>query len=186
MTDPEAKRVLAILFAAYPVETRNVTREEAEATARAYRRGLDDLDENVAMHAIDRLIKTAERLPTIAALRKAALEIQHGRKRPGGEAWGDVLKAMRSYGHIREPGIHFQFEDPLVARAVAAFGWQDLCGSENAIADRARFIELYESLEGNARADAQISNGARLLKSGSQYPRLSDNCPTHIGNVLKT
>lgn len=169
MTDEESKKLLAMLFAAFPVETRNVTPEEARATARVYARGLADLDSATAAKAIDRLIMSSERLPVIAKIRAMCVEIAHGRKRAGGDAWGDVVAAIRRVGGHRPAPA---FDDPLVARAVAALGWRDLCLSENPVADRARFVQLYESLQDGERAEAQVSPRAesRLLRAANVVP----------------
>ncbi len=160
MTELEGQQVLAILFTAYAVETRNVSPAEAQAMVSVYRKGLADLDADIVARAIDQLTKSCERMPTIAAIRKVAVDLQHGARRPGGDAWGDVIAALRRYGLARSPGIDFHFTDPLVARAVEQLGWRELCTSHNAIADRARFIELYDEYMVTVRQQAQIAPGA--------------------------
>jgi hypothetical protein len=159
MTEPEAAKLVTMLVTAYPSMMAKLTEEQQADTRRIYRAMLVDLDYELAGKALRGLITTCKFMPTIAEIREAAMHVKFGRQRPGGDAWGDVVAAMKRYGSYRTPGVDFQFEDPLVARAVAAFGWKELCGSENAIADRARFIELYEHMLGNARTDSQIAPG---------------------------
>lgn len=160
MTEDDAKKLVAMLFAAFPTETVNVTPEAARASARAYASVMVDLDVSVATGAVQWLMKTAMRLPPPAAIRATCVEIQHGPKRPGGDAWGDVVKAMRQHGSRRSPGVDFKFDDPLVAKTVDALSWRSLCLSENQVADRARFIELYDSMSDGARREAQLAEGA--------------------------
>jgi hypothetical protein len=166
MTDIEAKKLVATLLAAFPRDASFLGPDQVRATAGAYQAGLQDLDSVQAAAAIRRLQATSERLPSIAAIRKAALEQAEGAARAGGEAWGDVTAAIRRYGSYRTPGKDFEFRDPLVARAVTALNWSDLCASENAVADRARFIELYEDLVDRRRVE-----GVTASLPGASAPR---------------
>lgn len=159
MNASEAQQVVTMLVTAFPTMTSKLTRAQLEDTMRVYREMILDLDQAVAAHAVRGLLATSKFLPTIAEVREACMIVKFGRRRPGGDAWGDVVKALKRYGYTRRPGIDFQFEDPLVARAVGALGWSELCSSDNAVADRARFIELYDQLALNIRSDAQISAG---------------------------
>jgi len=168
VTETEAQKVVTLLITAFPsMMARLDTNQQAE-TRRVYRLMIVDLDHAIAEKAVRGLIATSKYLPTIAEVREACMIVKYGRRRPGGDAWGDVIKAMKRYGYTRSPGTDFQFDDPLVARAVSALGWSDLCGSGNVVADRARFIELYDHLAGNTRSDAQVSPGVTSpqLESG--------------------
>jgi hypothetical protein len=160
MTRGEVARLVATLMAAYPQAQMTV------ATSKVYEHQLGDLDREVATVAVERLINTANWLPTVAQIRAAAAEVKYGPRRLGGEAWGDVVAAMRRVGFYRLP----RFDDPIVADAVAMLGWQSLCSSENEVSDRARFIELYDGLAERARKNTVAAKG--LLPSGTQAPRL--------------
>lgn len=149
-------KILAVLFAAYPIETRNVPAEEALITAKVYASALDDLGEDEVNQAIMFLVKTSERLPTVAKIRATVLELRYGPARPGGDAWGDVVREIRRQGLS---GLS-AFADPLVAKAVSRLGWGELCRSENPAADRARFIELYDALVREERHHAAARLGA--------------------------
>jgi hypothetical protein len=179
MTPIEAKKLVATLLAAFPRDASFLSEEQALATASAYRASLEDLDSQRAAAAVTRLCATSERLPSIAAIRRAALEQAEGVARAGGEAWGDVLAAIRRYGTYRVPGKDFAFQDPLVARAVDALGWRDMCASENGVADRARFIELYEGLVDRRRAE-----GVTASLPGASAPRQIGGS-TPLTSVLK-
>jgi len=69
-----------------------------------------------------------------------------------------VLKAISRAGRNRTPGVDFDFRDPLVLEAVRALGWVQLCDSENQVADRARFVELYDALAAKSRRAAITEN----------------------------
>jgi hypothetical protein len=143
VTDLQAKKLVAILLAAYP--TARVGADGARI-ADVYGRMLEDLDVEATTRAIKRIIRTSRFLPTVAEIRAAALEVADGAARAPGDAWGDVLRAIGRYGANRTPGVEFCFADPLVARAVQSLGWRELCLSEVGYADRARFVELYAQL----------------------------------------
>ncbi len=160
MTPQEAQQVVTLLIAAFPVQLAKLDREQQLDTFRVYRSMLVDLDFTRVDGAVRRLLATARFMPTIAEIRAAVGVVAHGVKRSGAEAWGDVHAAMRKYGSHRSPGVDFDFDDPIVTRLVRAFGWFDLCRSENATADRARFIDAYEQIESTERTEAAVLPGA--------------------------
>lgn len=147
MTRSEAAKLVAVLLAAFP------SAKSTAGTSEVYERMLADLDYPTANAAVERLIATCKFMPSIAEIRGACMDLSHGDQRAGGEAWGECLKAISRFGIYRAPGKDFSFQDPLVARCVAALGWEALCNSENQAADRARFIELYDKLAVGARRD---------------------------------
>ena len=150
MTRAEASRVVAVLLAAFPH-----ARTTAQTSA-VYEEALADLDLVHVDAAVRALILTErEYIPTIAKIREAAIERRDGRKRPGGDAWGDVRKAVGPYGRDRRP----PFADPLVARAVEALGWRELCDSnaDELPSYRARFIQLYDQYQRDDATDRQTA-----------------------------
>ena len=170
MTPINTQHLMAILFAGYLIETRNVHPDEVTACAKLYAQKLSDLADTLVVAAVDRIVKTADRLPTIAKIRAVCVELQHGPPRPGGDAWGEVKAALTRHGRSRYPGDGWDFADPLAKRAVAALGWTELLESENLIADRARFIQLYDQYMAAARIDAQAAPGA----TSALLPRLAE------------
>jgi len=152
MTPIESAKVVAMLMAAYPQA--QMTRQ----TSGMYERMLADLDRDVAVAAVERLIGSAKWLPTIAEIRFAAAEVRYGPRRLGGEAWGDVVAEMRRVGSYGAP----RFQDPIVTDAVRMLGWQGLCSSTNEVADRARFVELYDGLAERNRKETVVSKGLAL------------------------
>ena len=147
MTKSEAAKLVAGLMAAFPGALSNA------GTTQVYQRMLADLDYQMANAAVERLIATARYLPTVAEIRDCCMDLMHGDRRAGGEAWGECLKAISRWGVYRVPGRDFAFQDPIVARCVHALGWENLCNSENQAADRARFIELYHQLATGTRKE---------------------------------
>jgi len=75
----------------------------------------------------------------IALIREKARAIQ---KKLPGEAWAEVLGAIRIVGSYGSP----KFSDSLIKKAVNCIGWRHLCLSENIEIQRAHFLKIYESL----------------------------------------
>lgn len=165
MTTVEAAELVAVLLGAYPSARVN------EQTCKIYESMLKDLDRDSAARAVSRLLATSKFLPAIAEIRAEATTVEHGHRRLGGEAWGDVGLAVRRFGRYEHP----VFDDQIVAECVRQMGWLSLCNSTNEVADRARFIELYDGLAqrdrrelvaGAANALPGKSSGGRRLESG--------------------
>lgn len=157
MTQAEAAKLVAVMLAAFPQS------KATAQTSQVYERMLADLDYPSANAAVERLLATARFMPSIAEIRETAMAITVGEQKPGGEAWGVVLKAIAHEGYMRVPGRDFVFSDPVTARCVAAMGWENLCNSENSHADRARFTDLYDRLAVQERRK-QLSEGLPAMQ----------------------
>ena len=146
MRKSEVAQLVAMLIASFP------SSKASDGTSAVYERMLLDLDHGAALDAIERLIATSRFLPTIAEIREAALAVTVGEVKRGGEAWGEVQRLLARYGAKRyDMGWRAPIADPIAAHVVAALGWVALCDSENQVADRARFIDLYDELAARAR-----------------------------------
>lgn len=165
MTPNESAKLVAMVLGAFP---RGIPQnpELARKTAEVYKRMILDLDYEVAEQAVARLITTSKFLPTIAEIRAAAVDMTQGAKRQGGEAWGDVNMEIRRVGRYDLP----EFNDPLTAEAVNQLGWLSLCDSTNDVADRARFIELYDGLAERGRRD-EVAGKALALPAPKSRQR---------------
>lgn len=175
MTEADVAELFALIAGAFP--NSRVT----AATGTIYRRMLVDLDREKAHAAVCRLLATAKFMPTIAEIRGAAVDLELGARRAGAEAWGDVGMAVRRFGRYQDP----EFTDPLVAECVRSFGWHSLCDSTNDVADRARFVELYDQLSARQRAD-QVAGERLALPAPSNAPagRLRDVSSLTVGRRL--
>lgn len=149
MQKSEAKKIVATLAANYAPQLAKLGIEQVRQMAEIYADMLQDLDYLVVKAAAESLMASSEFMPTIAAIRSAALAISEGAQRPGGDAWGDVLDAVSQFGIYRQPA----FLDSVTARCVKQLGWEEICNSLNQAADRARFIELYDRLKSHERTE---------------------------------
>lgn len=175
MTKQEVSKLLAVLQAAYPGV--RIAPERAESMVSAWSDLLSDLTYEQCNAALRHLLQTRTFMPSVAEIRAGVAQLTHGRVRSGGEAWGGVVRAMRQEGAYRTPGVEFSFSDPVTARCVMLMDWQYLCLSEATVADRARFIELYDQLArafrdevhspalAQAREVAALRNGPEPLRA---------------------
>lgn len=148
--DDNFRKAWALLTAAYPQAPQSANPE----TAALYARTLQDLAPELLEAGVLSAISTLKFFPTVAELRDLAF---HAVERVNGlptpvEAWGEVMAEVRRVGYWREP--HWRYD--AIALAVRAIGgWQELCSSENPVADRARFVEAYAAIVSRARDDAR-------------------------------
>lgn len=84
--------------------------------------------------------------PKPAVILDAAASITATLRRPGAEAWGDVLRAVAAHGYLHPPGDGWQFRDRLVEQVVGGLTWQAICESEDEMVMRAHFIKAYEQV----------------------------------------
>lgn len=176
MTDIEANKLVAMLFATFPgarIEPRkrpDGTATPGGGTAGVYARLLRDLDYELAVAAIARVAATfkfSNMLPTVAEIRDAAASLSLGNVEPGGAAFGAVLGLMRSTRahrgyHAADPpprAVVEQFAGALAWQALQAIGgWRALCCAEESDpAPRSQFIRAYDAMATNARRDAVVN-----------------------------
>lgn len=172
MTEIEANKLVAMLFATFPgakVEPRKQpdgSPTPGGGTSGVYARLLRDLDYELAVAAVARVAATfkfSNLLPTVAEIREAAAELSVGHVAPGGTAWGAVLgllrptRAHRGY-HAADPPpreVVEQHAGPIGWLALQAIGgWRVLCcADENDPAPRAQFVRAYDGLAASHRRD---------------------------------
>lgn len=176
MTDIEATKLVAMLFATFPsgkVELRKQpdgTPTPGGGTAGMYARLLRDLDYELAVAAIARVAATfkfGNMLPTVAEIREAAASLAVGSVQPGAVAFGAVLGLLRSTKehrgyHTADPpprAVVEKFAGPLGWQALQAIGgWRAVCtAEENDPAPRSQFVRVYDALAANDRRDV-VSN----------------------------
>ncbi len=153
MTLQEATKLVASMLAAIP--NHRVRPADVPGMCAVWARLLADVPYELADRALSARLETSPFLPSVADLRATVSLLRSGGRRTGLDGWGSVLRAIGAEGVYRSPGVEFQFRDPIVARVVAAMGWENLCNSENQAADRARFIEAYEVIGRQYAAEDQ-------------------------------
>jgi len=176
MKPHEAKEIVAVIAAAFPRHPMTAQ------TCAVYERMVLDLDAAVGMQAAMRAIATGEFPPTIAAIRAAAVEIQHGARRTGIEAWGDIERAMRQVGSYGTP----EFDDPLVAEYVARAGWEAVCQTTgNEASDRSQFARWYDTQSERAETDLRAGHALPPARSDGELTAPAEKRgPSRVGDAV--
>jgi len=179
----EFSKIWALLTSAYSYWTVKLETEQVQATYRLYKQLLGDLPLEALQTAVIHHVATSKWFPTIAELRSAVTIPES--QQLALEAWGDVAETFSSGEYyagenlIKAP----EFRNPLTSAAVRALGgWIRLCQSENEIADRARFVEIYEQLQARGIRDTALT---QLFPTVVRQPRLTGAqvAPQQIGVI---
>jgi hypothetical protein len=176
MNRQESARLVAIVMGAYPSQAAKMSAKQGEAMITAYETLLDDVTYELAQGAVRVLAQTEKFMPSVAEIRAACLELTNGPKRPGGDAWGDVI-ALRTFRDVTDMAK----ADPITLHICKEFGWIEyrtlfrngadvdqwhVVSGDNEAADRARFIELYDKLkaQGHRETVAPLLATARATR----------------------
>ena len=143
MTREEIVAVLALLQANYSGALKGMTRQDAEGKINIWTMMFADVDKESMNIAIKKMIATNKYFPTIAEVREALSEINSIRVIDAGEAWGEVISAIRNYGWSNESEAMENMSET-TRNVVKRMGWLNLCNSENIVTDRAHFLKIYE------------------------------------------
>jgi len=137
----ETVQLLAVINAAFP----NI--QITEAMVSLWHELLGDIDFNLAKAAVKKLLLESPYPPSIADIRKRAVEIltPEEEKIDAAEAWGEVERAMRFYGYYREAEA-LESMSPRVAKVVRWMGWRDICLSEEPGVVRGQFLKMYQQV----------------------------------------
>ena len=109
-------------------------------------RQLQDIPFPVAEAILAKWVATNKWSPSIADIRDSMAEIQNGGPADDwGDAWDQAMTAIRRFGSYDEDGALASLP-PLTRETVRRIGYKSLCWSENQVADRANFRQVYEIL----------------------------------------
>ncbi len=139
MTKGETAKLLAVLAAAFP------RFEVDDLKVQVWHEMIGDLDYGIASLAIKKLILESTFPPSIAEVRKAAVEIQTPEQTTGAQAWGEVIKAIRNFGHYREEEALASMS-PRTAYVVKCMGWREICMAEESGVIRGQFLKMYQQV----------------------------------------
>jgi hypothetical protein len=156
-TDTTVKQVLALLATNYPEQVAKLSEAELTMRRQLFVQALADIDDDMLKAAALRHVTTSPWFPKISELRSAAVAVTQPAMPDPMEAWGAVLAEIRRTGFYGVPC----FADPLTAAVVKQMGWKDLCLSEDATADRARFVDAYARQSQRAREQQVMPLGLR-------------------------
>ena len=177
MTREETTQVLSILKTAYPKFYANLTKESALQTIELWSVMFANDPLEVVKVALYKLIATSVYPPSIADIRKAMVFVSDTGENDMGRAWGEVIKAVGSYGYMREQEA-LESMTLITRRAVESMGWKNICQSENLMADRAHFFKIYQAISDRVTEDKLLPSGLKekmvMLQNSMNMALLSD------------
>lgn len=175
MTLQNTAKVLKMLCKAYPKS--GIMPDEE--TVQLWNMMLDDMDDALIIAAIKSMIARSPYPPTIAEVRKNAVELARGTEGQltGAEAWGIVQNAIGRYGYMQQSEALASMP-PDVAQLVKRFGWKELCMEpiNTTGVMRGQFIKAYDATAARNKEQLQIPaslrEGFAALSSGMKMRQL--------------
>ena len=128
---------------------------------------LKDIPGEVAMMALREHVSMSKWSPAISDLRELSAKIQGGEAPDWGEAWQKTQNAIRRMGMYREQEA-LESLDEITRATVERLGFQNLCLSENVVADRARFKDIFEQLTERKKRDSRLPEALRIAIKNAQ------------------
>jgi len=160
MTKAEIAKILAVLAASYPKF------EVDDLKVQVWYEMLGDLDYATANMAVKKLILENTFAPSIAEVRKAAMEILNPDVMTAAEAWGEVERAVRTYGYYQEIEALASLS-PRTAKVVRQIGWREICLNEEPGVVRGQFLKMYQQVQERDRREmllpADLRQGIQRL-----------------------
>jgi len=140
-----------------------------------YMDDLADLPTEAVLQALTECRRTGEFFPTLFAIRTRAVELMGGELFVDPEvAWGEVRRNAQRFGIAgtrvtwapdgeRAVEVRMEWSSPLIAEAVEAVGWRDICMIDDKQLStlRAQFRDALAALQ-RRRKDAAVSGRASL------------------------
>lgn len=123
---------------------------------------LQDIDYKTAELVLNKWVATNKWSPSIADIRDQVAEITTPQAKDWGNAWQEVLSAIRTYGMYAEKEALESLEET-TRQVVERLGFINLCLSENISVDRANFRMIYEEIESRKRRDNQVPDKLKAL-----------------------
>lgn len=133
---------------------------------------LHDLDYQILSKALQKYMLTNKFKPTVAELREIYADLICPVISDWSEGWKKVSRAIGHYGMYRTDEAMESF-DEVTREVVKRLGFQNICLSENIIADRARFAEIYQAIQQRKRTDVNIGSALPDLQEAVNK-RLAD------------
>ena len=138
-----------------------------------YEELLAPLDAALVERAVMEIIRSErEFAPPVGAIccRTASLELELNGERALNpeEAWAELSAAVRRHGYYQKP----DFSHQVLAQAVAALDWAEICTNPNLEATRAHFLRVFRAFQQRriARRVAELNRGPGRTELADLWP----------------
>lgn len=152
MTKADAARLVAIIVTAYPNSDKFKDADSVAATVNLWASMFADDPSGIVGLAVQKHIATSKWPPSIAEIREIIAQLTTPDLIPPDQAWLAVSDLMGTIGRYNHGDLQRQLP-PLVARAVEAIGWGNLCEMHSSYCsggrpgmDRLAFMDQYKPM----------------------------------------
>ncbi len=161
MTRQEICALLALASSSYP----SMQARDPKPVVDAWSILLADIDPVVAKAAIIKVCRESQFFPSVAQIIAAAKQLDPDNEKlpTAAEAWEEVKRLITDIGPYRAPA----YSCDTVRRAAQSIGWLQLCTGDNAEADRAHFLKIYESMRSRHVEDEENKIALELSGTGA-------------------
>ena len=139
-------------------------------------RSLKDIPYRLAEVFLQKWVASEKWSPSIAEIRKGCAEIVTEETPDWAAGWSEVLKAVGRWGYMQEEQA-LESMTEITRMTVERLGWKNICMSENEVADRANFRNVYEQIAKKETERRQIpqvlEETIAKIKSGA-VPQIGD------------
>ena len=150
MTIAEMAKIIAVLSTGF----KNIA-DGGRAKAAAWHKILGDIDYAIAQQAAMYLLNTCKFDPKPSDFREAVNKIKNCGIPTAEEAWSEVMRNLNPY---KKP----TWSTSVIANAVKAIGYTNLCNTECIGVERAHFFNIYNNLLARAQEGELIKIVQRL------------------------
>lgn len=148
--------------------------EVTEDKARLWFDLIGDLPFKLAQMALKKVMLTSQFPPTVADIRKAAVEIitPASETLDAGKAWGEVQKAIRKCGWCDPEGA-YKLMSPLTKQVVDQMSWKEICGCEELGVMRGQFMKMFNTLADRQKEQRLLPEKFRKQIAGIDLKKIS-------------
>lgn len=126
-----------------------------------------DYDEDKFNNAVKEMIKTSEKIPSIAEITKQIAKSETSNIPEAEDEWQEVLNVVKKYGTWNERDALNSLR-PYTAKITTYIGFRRICQStaEEQIWNKKEFISEYNALKDKLVEELQLGNNTNLLLKG--------------------
>lgn len=116
--------------------------------------------------------------PAISDIRARAFRREAAQIPDYESGWEELRQAISRWGYMREAEALESMSD-ITREAVKRLGYQSLCASENALADRAAFRDCYRAIAQRKKQNIQLPQGLQV----QYHERITSSEPLQIEQI---
>lgn len=150
----------SLLLAEYPESGKTDSKEVLQMRFALFAQLAEELQWDVFKASIMQHIHSSKWFPKVSEIREIAMKLMQGSEETAGESWGRLVELIRRHGWNDPPKL----KDARMKKCVDAMGgWQYLCRSENAMADRAHYLKIFDTIAARDRDERMLLPEARKV-----------------------